>query len=46
MVDLLKLILGLFASLFKLRANLEAEALILRQQNLDLPESRRMDYIR
>ena len=32
MVDLLKLILGLFASLFKSRANLEAEVLILRQQ--------------
>jgi hypothetical protein len=32
MTDLLKLILGLLASLFKSRANLEAEALILRQQ--------------
>ena len=32
MIDLLKLILGLFASLFKSRANLEAEVLILRQQ--------------
>ena len=32
MSDLLKLILGLFASLFKSRADLEAEVLILRQQ--------------
>jgi transposase InsO family protein len=32
MTDLLKLILGLLASLFKSRANLEAEVLILRQQ--------------
>ena len=32
MIDLLKLILGLFASLFKSRADLEAEVLILRQQ--------------
>jgi hypothetical protein len=32
MTDLLKLILGLFALLFKSRANLEAEVLILRQQ--------------
>jgi hypothetical protein len=32
MTDLPKLILGLLASLFKSRANLEAEVLILRQQ--------------
>ena len=32
MADLLKLILGLLASLFKSRASLEAEVLILRQQ--------------
>ena len=32
MTDLLKLILRLLASLFKSRANLEAEVLILRQQ--------------
>jgi hypothetical protein len=32
MIVLLKLILGLFASIFKSRANLEAEVLILRQQ--------------
>jgi hypothetical protein len=32
MTDLLKLILGLLASLFKSRAYLEAEVLILRQQ--------------
>ena len=32
MIDLLKLILGLFASLFKSRTDLEAEVLILRQQ--------------
>src|SRR5882672_10067977 len=32
MIDLLKLILGLLASLFKSRAYLEAEILILRQQ--------------
>jgi hypothetical protein len=32
MVDLLKLILGLLASLFKSRANFEAEVLIPRQQ--------------
>jgi transposase InsO family protein len=32
MIDLLKLILGLFASIFNSRANLEAEVLILRQQ--------------
>jgi transposase InsO family protein len=32
MIDLLKLILGLLASLFKSRANLEAEVLVLRQQ--------------
>ena len=32
MIDPLKLILGLLASLFKSRANLEAEVLILRQQ--------------
>jgi hypothetical protein len=31
MIDLLKLILGLLASLFKSRANLEAEVLVLRQ---------------
>src|SRR5260370_27629543 len=32
MTDLLKLILGLLASLFKSRARLEAEILVLRQQ--------------
>jgi len=32
MMDLFKLILGVMASLFKSRANLEAEILILRQQ--------------
>jgi len=32
MTDLIKLILGLLASLFKSRARLEAEILVLRQQ--------------
>jgi hypothetical protein len=32
MMDLFKLILGVMASLFKSRAKLEAEILILRQQ--------------
>ena len=32
MTDLIKLMLGLFASLFKSRAELEAEILVLRQQ--------------
>jgi len=32
MTDLLKLILGVLASLFKSRARLEAEILVLRQQ--------------
>jgi hypothetical protein len=32
MTDLLKLILGVLASLFKSRAKLEAEILVLRQQ--------------
>jgi len=32
MIDLLKLILGVLASLFRSRAKLEAENLVLRQQ--------------
>jgi hypothetical protein len=45
MTDLLKLILGLLASLFKSRANLEAEVLILRQQSMCFAGGCRSDRI-
>jgi hypothetical protein len=47
MTDLLKLILGVLASLFKSRAKLEAEILVLRQQInvLRRPESQITEWI-